>query len=113
LVCDKKHKQRLKSNKSKIINCKDTKEAILKLFNTKHDKTEKSVYYLSRIWRIGEGIKILKTSLNMDHYEYFRKTSDPNNVEIRNILSESLCLSEVKKNLWNEKVCILFVSLSE
>lgn len=109
MVCEQNHIQRLKSGKSKIINCSEVKEEILNLFNSNlnEDKVEKTVYDLSRIWRIGEGIDILKKSLNMDHHQYYSRTSDPNNVEMRNILAESLNLSKFHKQIWNKKVCIL------
>jgi polynucleotide 5'-kinase involved in rRNA processing len=64
LVCDEKHRQRLKTSRNKIINCYDVKLKILQFFIGNSIKTEKKLGGLSRLWIIGEGVVLLNKLLD-------------------------------------------------
>jgi hypothetical protein len=92
LVCDEKHRQRLKTSRNKIINCSDVKLKILQLCNENSIKTEKKLGELSRLWRIGEGVVLLNKLLdeNAGSYKCYSKYAEQPSVKIRSIFEEVL-----------------------
>lgn len=108
LCCQINHKQYLKGDKQKIINCPAVKDKILDLFNSADEQKQKKLKNISRLWRIGEGLVILKDLLEETEYRWWSGTSDANLVIIRNILNEVKKLHQDEKEEWISKVFFSF-----
>lgn len=84
------------------------KDKILDLFNSANEQKQKQMANLSRLWRIGEGLVILKKLLGDSNYKLWSGTSDANLVVVRNILQTASCLTDDEKDLWMEKVFFFY-----